>query len=92
LLIVGLATRYSAITLMVLTWVAAYSVHFPDHWGSFGDIWQGYAVTDDGFGNFKLPLLFFIFFFALVGAGGGKFSLDRLFVCYIRPRLEKRWA
>src|ERR1700745_853227 len=30
LLILGLATRYAAISLMVLTWVAAYSVHFPD--------------------------------------------------------------
>jgi putative oxidoreductase len=92
LLIVGLGTRYAAITLMVLTWVAAYSVHFPEHWSTLGEFWQGYTVSDEGLGNFKLPLLFFIFFGVLVAAGPGKLSLDQLFVRYIRPRLEKRWA
>lgn len=89
MLIVGLGTRYAAITLMVLTWVAAYSVHLPDHWGTLAELWKGYAVSDDGFGNFKLPLLFFIMFMVLLGAGGGKLSLDYLLLRHLRPRISK---
>lgn len=92
LLILGLGTRYAAIALMVLTWVAAYAVHFPDHWGSLGEFWMGYAVSDDGYGNFKLPLLFFIFFAVLAAAGPGRLSLDELCIRHVRPRLERRAA
>lgn len=76
LLIVGLGTRYTAAALLVLTWVAAYSVHFSDQWQTLGEFWQGYVITDMGFGNFKLPLLFLIMFFVLLGFGAGKLSLD----------------
>lgn len=76
LLVLGLGTRYVAASLMVLTFVAAYAVHFPMAWHSLGEFWMGYAVSDDGFGNFKLPLLFFIMFMALAGYGPGKLSLD----------------
>lgn len=76
LLVLGLGTRYVAAALLVLTFVAAWAVHFPMEWHSLGQFWMGYAVTDDGFGNFKLPLLFFIMFLALVGYGPGKLSLD----------------
>lgn len=76
LLVVGLGTRYVAVSLMVLTFVAAYAVHFPAQWHGFGDFWMGYAVTDDGYGNFKLPLLFFLMFLALAGYGPGRLSLD----------------
>ncbi|MGH8491534.1 MAG: HvfX family Cu-binding RiPP maturation protein [Moraxellaceae bacterium] len=76
LLVLGLGTRYVAATLLVLTFVAAYAVHFPMEWHSFSDFWMGYAVSDDGYGNYKLPLLFFIMFLALVGYGPGRLSLD----------------
>lgn len=77
-LVLGLGTRYVSFSLLVLTFVAAYAVHFPAEWRSLSEFWQGYAVSDDGFGNFKLPLLFFIMFLALLGYGPGKFSLDYL--------------
>ena len=78
LLILGLGTRYVSLSLLVLTFVAAYAVHFPAEWHSLSEFWRGYAVSDEGFGNFKLPLLFFIMFLALLGYGPGKLSLDHL--------------
>lgn len=78
LLVLGLGTRYAAASLMVLTFVAAYAVHFPSDWHTLGEFWKGYAVSDQGFGNFKLPLLFFLMFLALLGYGPGKLSLDHL--------------
>ena len=78
LLVVGLGTRYVAVALMVLTFVAAYAVHFPAQWHGLGEFWMGYAVTDDGYGNYKLPLLFFLMFLALAGYGPGRLSLDHL--------------
>lgn len=76
LLVLGLGTRYVAASLLVLTFVAAWAVHFPAEWLSLGEFWMGYAVTDDGHGNYKLPLLFFIMFLALLGHGPGRLSLD----------------
>ncbi|MCC2637561.1 MAG: DoxX [Moraxellaceae bacterium] len=78
LLVLGLGTRYVAAALMVLTFVAAVAVHFPAEWSSLGELWQGYAVSDKGFGNFKLPLLYFLMLLALLGQGPGKLSLDHL--------------
>jgi len=78
LLVLGLGTRYVAVSLIVLTFVAAYAVHLPMQWHSLGELWMGYAVSDEGFGNFKLPLLFIIMFLALTGYGPGKLSLDHL--------------
>lgn len=77
-LVLGLGTRYVSLSLLVLTFVAVYAVHFPAEWHSLSEFWRGYAVSDEGFGNFKLPLLFFIMFLALLGYGPGKFSLDYL--------------
>lgn len=78
LLVVGLGTRYVAATLMVLTFVAAWAVHFPAEWHSLAELWRGYAISDQGFGNFKLPLLFFLMLLALLSYGPGKLSLDHL--------------
>lgn len=76
LLALGLGTRYAAVMLMVLTFVAAWAVHFPPEWASLAEFWRGYAVSDDGFGNYKLPLLFFLMFMVLLGQGPGRLSLD----------------
>lgn len=76
LLLLGLGTRYVAASLLVLTFVATWAVHFPMEWSSLGELWMGYAITDEGYGNFKLPLLFSIMFLALLGYGAGKLSLD----------------
>lgn len=78
LLVLGLGTRYVALVLMVLTYVAAYAVHFPAEWHSLGELWRGYAVSDQGFGNFKLPLLFFLMFLVLAAQGPGRLSVDHL--------------
>lgn len=78
LLVLGLGTRYAAVALMALTWVAAVAVHFPGEWQSLAELWRGYAITDQGAGNFKLPLLFFLMLMALACFGPGRFSIDHL--------------
>lgn len=76
LLIAGVGTRYVAATLMVLTAVATYAVHLPLEWHSLAELWQGYVITDEGHGNFKLPLLFLLLLLPLVTLGGGWLSVD----------------
>ena len=78
LLLLGLFTRFAAVSLVVVTGVATAAVHWPAQWGSFGQLWQGYVITADGAGNFKLPLLFVVMLLPLVFNGGGKLSLDHL--------------
>ncbi|MCU0754463.1 MAG: DoxX family protein [Xanthomonadales bacterium] len=78
LLLLGLATRLSAFVLLVLTGVAIVSVHWPESWSSLAELWQGYAISDKGQGNFKLPLLFALMLLPLVGIGPGRLSLDAL--------------
>lgn len=75
-LLLGLGTRFFAFALLVLTGVATVSVHWPAEFGSLSELWRGYAITDKGFGNFKLPLLFALMLLPLVFQGGGKLSLD----------------
>ncbi|HEX4854601.1 DoxX family protein [Arenimonas sp.] len=75
-LLLGLGTRFFAFALLVLTAVATVSVHWPAEFGSLSELWRGYAITDKGFGNFKLPLLFALMLLPLVFQGGGKLSLD----------------
>lgn len=75
-LLLGLGTRFFAFSLLVLTMVAIASVHWPMDWQSFKDLAMGYAISDKGFGNFKLPLIFAVMLLPLVFQGAGKFSLD----------------
>jgi putative oxidoreductase len=75
-LLLGLGTRFFAFSLLVLTMVAIASVHWPMDWQSFKDLAMGYAISDKGFGNFKLPLIFAVMLLSLVFQGAGKFSLD----------------
>jgi putative oxidoreductase len=77
-LVLGLFTRFFAFSLLILTFVATAAVHWPDGWSSLGELWQGYAISNDGFGNFKLPLLFALMLLPLVLNGAGKLSLDHL--------------
>ena len=78
LLWVGLGTRFVAFSLLVLTFVATAAVHFPDMWAMWGDLLKGYAITDMGYGNYKLPLLFTVMLLPLIFNGAGKLSLDHL--------------
>lgn len=84
-LALGLFTRFFAYSLLILSIVATAAVHWPDSWTTLGELWKGYAVTDRGAGNFKLPLLFALMLFALVLNGAGKLSVDHLFGCRLLP-------
>lgn len=78
LLLLGLFTRFAAISLLVITAVAAAAVHWPGQWGSLAQLWEGYVITADEAGNFKLPLLFVVMLLPLIFQGGGRISLDYL--------------
>ncbi len=78
LILLGLFTRFAAVSLVVITGVATAAVHWPAQWGSFAQLWSGYVITADDAGNFKLPLLFLVMLLPLVFHGGGKLSLDHL--------------
>jgi putative oxidoreductase len=75
-LLVGLGTRYAAAALFVLTIVAIRAVHWPAEWSSFAELWQGYAITNEGFGNYKLPLIYLVMLLPLIFNGAGRLSLD----------------
>jgi putative oxidoreductase len=77
-LLLGLGTRFFAFNLFVLTMVATASVHWPMNWQTLQDLAMGYAISDKGFGNFKLPLIFAVMLVPLIFKGAGKFSLDAL--------------
>ena len=78
LILLGLFTRFAALSLIVITAVATAAVHWPAQWGSPGELWQGYVISAAGAGNYKLPLLFMIILLPLLFHGGGKISLDHL--------------
>jgi putative oxidoreductase len=77
-LIIGLGTRFFSLSLIVLSVVAIAAVHWPAEWSSFAVLMKGYVITDDGFGNFKLPVLFIAMLTALLFHGPGRLSLDAL--------------
>lgn len=82
-LFIGLFTRFWAFSLIILTIVAIFGVHWPDDWSSLSELWKGYAVSDKGFGNYRIPLLFIVMLLPLVFRGAGKLSLDHV--------LAKHW-
>lgn len=65
LLVLGLATRFSSFSLIILTVVAWASVHAGN----------GYNVCDNGW---KLPLIYLVMFLPLLFGGPGRLSLDHL--------------
>lgn len=77
-LVLGLFTRFWAFSLVVLTVVAISGVHWPAEWNSLAELWKGYAITDKGFGNYRVPLLFIAMLLPLMFAGAGKLSLDHI--------------
>lgn len=91
-LLLGLFTRFWAVSLAVLTVVAILAVHWGvgDPWSgdlrgyqSLSELAQGYAITNKGFGNYKLPLIFLVMLVPLVLSGPGRLSMD----CLLRRRL-----
>ena len=77
-LVLGLFTRFWALSLIILTIVAISGVHWPDDWNSLAELWKGYSVSNKGFGNFRIPLLFLVMLLPLLFSGAGKLSLDNL--------------
>jgi putative oxidoreductase len=84
-LVIGLFTRFWAFSLIVLTVVAIAGVHWPDDWSSLAELWKGYSVSDKGFGNYRIPLLFMAMLFPLVFQGAGKLSVDH----WVRKHYER---
>lgn len=80
MLVLGMFTRFAAISLVVVTSVATAAVHWPAEWNSLAELWSGYVITPDGAGNYKIPLLFIVMLLPLVFYGGGRLSLDHLFI------------
>lgn len=80
-LLLGLATRFFSFSLMMLTVVAIASVHGPEQWSTLAELLRGYRIVDetgDGYGNYKLPLIYLVMFLPLLFGGAGKWSLDHL--------------
>lgn len=75
-LALGLATRFFSISLIVLTIVAIAAVHWPESWQTLAELWKGYAITNKGYGNYKLPLLLLIMLLPLFFGGAGRLSVD----------------
>lgn len=91
-LLLGIGTRFFAFSLLVLTMVATASVHWPMQWNSLADLAMGYAISDDGYGNFKLPLLFAAMLLPLVFRGAGKLSVDALIAQRLDTTVSRRQA
>lgn len=75
-LVLGLATRFFSVSLIILTIVAILSVHWPESWQTLGELMQGYVISDDGHGNFKLPAIFLAMLLPLLLLGPGRLSVD----------------
>ncbi|MCP1649093.1 HvfX family Cu-binding RiPP maturation protein [Pseudomonas nitroreducens] len=78
LLLLGLATRFASASLIVVTIVAIAAVHWPAQWSSLSELAQGYSITDHGFGNYKLPLIYLVALLPLLLKGAGALSVDGL--------------
>jgi len=78
LLLLGLATRFASASLIVVTLVAIAAVHWPAQWSSLAELAQGYSITDHGFGNYKLPLIYLVALLPLLLKGSGALSVDGL--------------
>ncbi len=75
-LILGFMTRFFSAALMVLTVVAIAAVHWPAEWHTLAELWKGYAITDQGYGNYKLPLVYLFMLGSLLFGGAGQLSVD----------------
>lgn len=75
-LILGFATRFFSFSLLILTLVAIIAVHLPTEWHSLAELWRGYAITDQGYGNYKLPLMYVLMLISLLFSGSGQLSVD----------------
>ena len=78
LLVLGVGTRLASFVLIILTIVATAAVHWPAEWSSLSELAMGYSISDQGYGNYKLPLIYMVGLFFLLLKGSGQFSVDAL--------------
>lgn len=78
LLVLGLCTRLASLTLIVLTIVATAAVHWPAEWSTLSELAMGYSISNKGYGNYKLPLIYMVGLFFLLLKGSGQLSMDML--------------
>ncbi|MFK3775114.1 DoxX family protein [Pseudomonas sp. NPDC089406] len=79
LLVLGLGTRLASLVLMVVTVVAIAAVHWPAEWSSLAELARGYSISDQGYGNYKLPLIYLVALLPLLLKGAGRLSVDHWF-------------
>ncbi|MFZ2727208.1 MAG: DoxX family membrane protein [Methylococcaceae bacterium] len=84
-LILGFATRFFSFSLIILTLVAIISVHLPAQWHSLAELAKGYVITDQGYGNYKLPLMYLVMLISLLLSGSGQLSIDN----WLTQRIKK---
>lgn len=77
-LLIGFGTRFAAFCLFVLTIVVTAAVNWPDNGMGMSQLLQGYAISDMGRGNYKLPAIYLAMLLPLFFLGAGKLSLDAL--------------
>ena len=65
LLLFGLGTRIISVPLIIIMFVAIFSVHLPN----------GFEAGENGF---EIPLYYLLMLFSLIVTGPGKYSLDSL--------------
>jgi putative oxidoreductase len=78
LVIVGLATRFAAVPVVIAMAVATLAVHGGDPWSMETAAKAFFAGTSKSWFSKEPALLFLIPFLALVFTGAGRFSLDGL--------------
>lgn len=77
LLVLGLATRLSALALAILTLVAWYAVHAG----------LGYNIGD---GGYKMAVIYLVVLLPIILNGSGKWSLDHWIHAYRQSKLTPR--
>lgn len=85
-IMLGLGTRFFAVSLMILTLVATAAVHWPAEWSSLAELARGYTISNKGYGNFKLPVMFLVMLLPLLFYGSGRLGVDH----WIRRAVELR--
>lgn len=70
MLLLGWKSRFAALGLVYITYVAVYTVHFDLGWAG----WR--AIETDAGQGFKVPLMLGLMLFAVLTQGPGRYSLD----------------